>query len=66
VDSAASGLGVDTGAGSATDPVTKPVDDATTSGLNTAGSAVGDPNLGTQANQTVSGVTGGLLGGGGG
>jgi len=65
VDSAASGVGANTGVGNATDPVTKPADNATTSALNNVGGAAGDPTLGNQANQTVGGVTGGLLGGGG-
>jgi hypothetical protein len=48
--------------GDATDPVTGPVDDAVGNTLNQAGGAVGNPHLGDQVNDTVKGITDGVVG----
>ena len=61
VDETTGGLGLPP-VGGATSGVTDQVDQALNDTLNNVGDAVGQPNLGNDVNDTVNGVTGGLLG----
>ena len=62
VQDAAAGAGVDLPLTDATQGLTGTVDNTVQGTLNQVGSTVGNPNLGTQVNDTVNNVTDGLLG----
>lgn len=64
VDGSTGGLGLPP-LGPATSGVTDQADQALNNTLDNVGGAVGQPNLGNDVNDTVNGVTGGLLGNGG-
>lgn len=61
VDETTSGLGLP-GLGPATKPLTDAVDNTVGNTLNQVGGALGQPNLGDDVNNTVRGLTNGLLG----